>query len=401
MSETECWLSIIGIGEDRREALPPASLAALAHADHVFGAPRHLALADLDEDPRAQVWPVPFSVKPVLALRGKRVAVLASGDPFWFGAGASLAVHLSPSEWRAFPAPSTFSLAAARLGWRIEETACLGLHAAPFERLVPVMAQGARAICLLRDGAAADALADWLTAQGFGDSTCHVLEALGGLDERIRTRRADAAPLDDVRAPVAMAVAFAGNAGLPRASGLPDTLFTHDGQITKRPVRALTLSALAPRAGEVLWDLGAGSGSIAIEWCLAGGRAIAVERHPERVETIRANAARFGLSHKIEVIAADTAQLPDLPSPALPSPDAVFIGGGANEALIARLWAMLPAGTRIVVNAVTLETEAVLIAAHARHGGDLLRIDLAHARPLGRMQGWEPVRPVVQWSVTR
>ena len=185
----EVWLSIIGIGEDSADALPPASRKALDEATYVFGAPRHLALAGLGDDTRAQVWPVPFSVAPVLARRGERVAVLASGDPFWFGAGSSLMPHLAAGEWRAYPAPSTFSWAAAKLGWRIEETACLGLHAAPFERLVPVIAPRGRAICLFRDGAAAGDLAAWLAARGGAACVLHVLEALGGYRKLVMTWR--------------------------------------------------------------------------------------------------------------------------------------------------------------------------------------------------------------------
>jgi precorrin-6Y C5,15-methyltransferase (decarboxylating) len=392
----EAWLSIIGIGEDRAEALPPASRLALAEATHIFGAPRHLALAGLEGDPRAESWPVPFSVDPVLALKGRHVAMLVSGDPFWFGGGASITRHLPTTEWRAFPAPSTFGWAAARLGWNLEDTACLGLHAAPFERLVPVMSHGARAICLLRDGASVGSLAAWLSERGFGASLCHILEALGGERERIRSAPARDLAFNDVTAPVSMAIAFNGPAGLPRASGLADDLFVHDGQITKRPMRALALSALAPRAGEMLWDLGAGSGSISVEWCLAGGRAVAVERKPDRAANIRQNGQSFGLGHRLTVIEHDHADLPDLPMPA-----AVFVGGGADEGLLTRLWAMLAPGVRLVMHGVTLETEALLLHAHARHGGDLLRIELAQAAPLGSMRGWQPARPVVQWSVVR
>lgn len=397
MVEAEkAWLSIIGIGEDRAEALPPASRIALDRAAHVFGAPRHLALAGLADDPRARRWPVPFAVDPVLALRGEPVAVLTSGDPFWFGAGTSITRHLGPREWVAHPAPSTFGWAAARLGWALEDTACLGLHAAPFERLVPVMGHGVRAICLLRDGAAAGALAAWLDQRGFGASLCHVMEALGGDEERIRSGPARDVAQMEIAAPVAMGILFDGPPALPRASGLPDALFTHDGQITKRPIRALALSALAPRGGEMLWDLGAGSGSIGIEWCLAGGRAVAVEHKPERAANIRRNTEAFGLTHRLHVVEGDHAILPDLPLPA-----AVFVGGGADAALVERLWAMLAPGTRLVMHSVTLETEALLLDAQARHGGELLRIDLAQVAPLGRMRGWVPARPVVQWSVVR
>ncbi|MCI2008966.1 MAG: precorrin-6y C5,15-methyltransferase (decarboxylating) subunit CbiE [Acetobacter peroxydans] len=394
------WLAVIGIGEDRLEALPPASRAALDEAEAVFGAPRHLALAGLEHSPKAHCWPVPFSVKPVLALRGRKVAVLASGDPFWYGAGASLCAHLAPGEWRAYPAPSTFSWVAARMGWRLEETPCLGLHAAPFERLVPLLHHGGRAICLLRDGKAPEELAQWLDRHGFGPSTLHVMEALGGAYERVRTVQANSFDLADIQSPVVVALSMAGNepeaAGMPQGFGLPDALFDHDGQITKRPMRALTLSALAPRRGELLWDLGAGSGSISVEWCLAGGLACAVERAPERCARIHANATRFGVEHRLSVVQADTAaSLPET------RPSAIFIGGGANEALMTRLWELVPEGTRFVVNAVTLETETLLATWHARVGGSLLRIELADSQPLGRMRGWSPARPVVQWSVTR
>ncbi|NHX27184.1 precorrin-6y C5,15-methyltransferase (decarboxylating) subunit CbiE, partial [Escherichia coli] len=301
MSDTP-WLSLIGITEDGLPGLSDASRRALAEAEIVFGGPRHLDLAGLAD--RGRAWPVPFSVEPVLAERGRKVAVLVSGDPFWHGAGGSLAAHLAPGEWRAFPAPSTFSLAAARLGWRIETTVCIGLHAAPFERLVPVLAPGRQVICLLRDGSAAGDLARWLTARGFGPSKLHVLECLGGPRERLRQTRAQDFALPDVAAPVAVAITAAGAPGLPRASGLPDDMFTHDGQITKRPVRALTLSALAPRAGELLWDIGGGSGSVSVEWALAapGGRAITIEPRADRCANIRANAVAFGLDHRIEVI---------------------------------------------------------------------------------------------------
>lgn len=339
---------------------------------------------------------MPFSVAPVLACRGRKVAVLASGDPFWFGAGGSLVDHLPRGEWRAFAAPSTFQLAAARLGWRMEEITCHGLHAAPFARLRPVLSTGARAICLLRDGEAPQALAEWLVAQGLAADLV-VLEALGGPNERLRATTAQGFDLTGIAAPVAVALTITEGRGLPRASGLEDGLFAHDGQITKRPVRALTLSALAPRAGERLWDIGAGSGSISVEWCLAGGVALAFELRPDRAVNIRENAARFGIAHRLTVIEGPAADR--LEGQALP--DAVFVGGGGNGALIARLWGLVPEGTRIVMNGVTLETESLLAAEQAARGGSLLRIDLAQAEPLGRMRGWQASRPVVQWSVTR
>ncbi|WP_134724773.1 precorrin-6y C5,15-methyltransferase (decarboxylating) subunit CbiE [Paracoccus luteus] len=388
------WLSIIGMGEDGPEGLTPAARAALEGAGVVFGGPRHLALAGAGD--RGRAWPVPFDIAPVLACRGLAVAVLASGDPFWFGAGGALAAALRPDEWRAFPAPGVVSLAAARMGWRIEDTACLGLHAAPFDGLAAHLRPGARIIATLRDGPAAGALAGWLMARGWGDTALSVMERLGGPRERLRATTAAGFDLTDVQAPVAVALTPQGGVPRPRGPGLPDDAFAHDGQITRRPVRVLTLAALAPAPGAVLWDLGAGSGSVSIEWALAGGRAIAVERRADRAANIAANIARFALAGQVTAITADSAALPDLPAP-----DAVFVGGGLTEGLAQALWDRLPPGARIVANAVTLETESLLAALHARHGGSLLRIELAEAAPLGGLRGWTPSRPVVQWAVTR
>lgn len=390
------WLTIIGLGEDGLAGLSEASRAALATAEIVFGGPRHLELVAAGA--RGRTWPVPFSIEPVLAERWRPVVVLASGDPFWYGAGGSLAQVLPAGEWTCHPAPSTFSLAAARMGWRLEEVLCFGLHAAPFTRLRPILTRGQKVLCLLRDGAAAGELAAWLTGQGFGPSRLSVLERLGGARERRRDCTADSFDLPDVQAPVAVALQAAGGKGLPRTPGLADDLFASDGVMTKRAVRALTLSALAPRAGEVLWDLGAGSGSVSVEWCLAapGASAHAVEARADRLCNIVANAEGFGLSHRL------SAHRGDWPGglEALPEPDAVFVGGGADQAGTETLFSRLRPGVRLVMNAVTIETEMLLIELQQQKGGNLSRFDISEAQPLGRMLGWVPARPVVQWSVT-
>lgn len=392
----EPWLSIIGIGEDGLEGLTLASRAALDGAEAVFGGARHLALAEVGV--RGRQWGLPFSTAPVLALRGRRVAVLASGDPFWFGVGGTLSGHLTPAEWRVFPGVSAFSMVAARLGWRLEEAVCLGLHAAPLGQLRAVVGRGQRCICLLRDGAAVGELARWLASNGFGKTLVEVFEGLGG---GAANRWAFVAEGSDNRAVSRLVtVAFEGvGRGMSRGGGLPDEMFEHDGQITKRGVRALTVSALAPRAGEVMWDVGAGSGSVGIEVLLAAPGTVVhgVEADAGRAARVRRNAGHFGVDHRYFVTER---RAPDGLA-GLPVPDVVFVGGGASGEVLAAVWDRLPEGGRLVVNAVTLETEAVLVEWHGARGGALLRIDLAEAGALGSRRGWVAQRPVVQWSVVK
>ena len=391
------WLTIIGLGEDGPDGLPPASLAALEAAEIVMGPPRHLSLVPGLRAERIE-WPVPFAdgIPQLLAFRGRRVAVLASGDPFWFGAGATLAQHLDPGEWRALPGPSCFSLAASRLGWPIQETLCMGLHAAPFTGMRPHLAPGARLIVTLRDGAAAHDLAAYLTEAGFGESHLTLFEALGGPRERITpTTAQEIDPAAEFRHPVCAAIAVAGGGRvLPLASGRADDWFDSDGQMTKRPVRALTLSALAPQPGEHLWDIGGGSGSIAIEWLLSHPTltATAIEARPDRAARISANAARLGVD-RLTVVEGSAPGALD----GLPRPDAIFVGGGLCTELLDALTTTCP-GARLVANAVTLESEALVTEAQGRLGGSLLRIALSEAAPLGPRRGWSSAYPIVQWS---
>lgn len=392
------WLTIVGIGEDGADGLGPVAQAALAKAELVMGPARHLSLLPALTCSVIE-WPVPFAdgMGQLLAHRGRRVVMLASGDPFWFGAGSSVTWALERGEWVAIPAPSTFTLAAARLGWPLQDVACLGLHAAPPERLRPHLTPGRRVLALLRDGDAVATLADYLTRRGFGPSTLHVLEALGGPRERVRSAMADTLSLSDIVHPVAVGIECAGDgAALPLTPGRPDHWFSSDGQLTKSPVRALTMSALAPRAGELLWDIGAGSGSVGIEWLLAhpANRACAIEADPVRAERARANATALG----VDRLDLRTGAAPDV-LPDGPAPDAVFIGGGLSDALLETLWARLAAGTRLVANAVTLESEALLTRWHGEKAGSLLRIELADAAQIGTRRGWRPRYPVVQWSV--
>ncbi|WP_300060716.1 precorrin-6y C5,15-methyltransferase (decarboxylating) subunit CbiE [uncultured Roseobacter sp.] len=396
MSEAP-WLTIIGLGEDGLKGLSAASRTALEAAEIVIGPSRHLALiGDMPCDTRA--WPVPFSdgIAPLLELRGRQVVVLASGDPFWFGAGGTLARHLAPEEWQSLPGPSSFSLAANVLGWSLEQVTCHGLHAAPLTRLRPYLAPDSRIIVLLRDGPAVPELAAYLSDEGFGQSEMIVLEALGGPRERVTRVRADALQTGGFDHPVCVAVQVAGEGpALPLASGRPDAWFDTDGQITKQPVRAMTLAALAPQRHELLWDIGGGSGSIAIEWLLAHPtcEAISFERRADRAARISANATRLGVDRLSVVEGAAPNALE-----AQAKPQAVFIGGGLSADLLHWLERHLEPGTRLVANAVTLETESLLLQAQQRRGGSLTRLELSAAEPLGSKRGWKSSYPIVQWS---
>lgn len=392
-------MTIVGLGEDGLKGLPPASCKALDEAEIVIGAPRHLErVGPLACETRA--WPVPFKdgIAPLLALRGKRVVVLASGDPFWFGAGGTLARHLDTKEWCSLPGPSTFSLAANRLGWSLQHVTCHGLHAAPLSRLRPHLAPGARLLILLRDGAAVQELGAYLTTEGFGASRVVVLEALGGPRARETCDLAENLAEHSFQHPVCVALDVVGEgAALPLASGRPDHWFETDGQITKQPVRAITLSALAPRPGELLWDIGGGSGSIGIEWLLTHPtlHAISIEQRADRAERIARNAAWLGVDRLVVVVG----RAPEILH-AQPKPQAVFVGGGLSPELLSWLETHLDPGTRLVANAVTLETEALLLQAQGRLGGDLLRLELSRSEPLGPRRGWKASYPIVQWSVT-
>lgn len=394
---TEPWLSIIGIGENGLADLAGDARAALDMADIVFGGPRHLMLAEIGGKGRA--WPVPFSIEGLLAHRGQHVAALVSGDPFWFGAGSVIARALPAGEWRAFAAPSCFSHASAALGWALEQVVCLGLHAAPFEQMNQHLNTGTRLFCLLRGAESPAKLAAYLSNRGAGASLIHVFERLGGPYARHRTAIAQGFALEQISAPVMVAFEVTGDAQarLPTTSGLPDDLFAHDGQITKAPIRAMTLAALAPRAGETLWDIGAGSGSIAIEWCRAGGKAIAIEARSDRAANIVTNAARLAVSDRVTLLEGVA---PEILTDLAP-PDAIFIGGGACEPVLKAAWQALPAGGRLVINSVTLETEALLMRWSAQKGGTLITLAVSIAAPLGRMRGWQPSRPLLQWSVVK
>jgi precorrin-6B C5,15-methyltransferase / cobalt-precorrin-6B C5,C15-methyltransferase len=398
------WLSIVGIGEDGVDGLSAAARGLIGAADIVFGGRRHLALAAPLIRGAARAWPSPFdgAADEVRRHRGRQVCVLASGDPFHYGIGAVLARHIEPREMIVLPAPSAFSLAAARLGWSLPETVLLSLHGRSLDLVRPHLQPGARILILTSDGDGPAAIAELLAGSGFGQSRLTILEALGGPRQRIRSTNAAEFGLGSVDAlnTLAIEVAAAPDARiLPCSAGLADDLFEHDGQISKREIRAIVLSSLAPRRGELLWDVGAGCGSVAIEWMLSDPtlRAIAVERRDDRAARIVRNAAACGVPGLQVIAGRAPAALAELAAP-----DAIFIGGGASEAgvLDAAARALGPGG-RLVVNAVTVETETLLLGRHAVLGGELLRLAIARAEPLGGKTAWRAAIPVTQWKWTK
>jgi len=403
MAETpsiQRWLTLIGIGEDGPAGLGDEAKRLIASAPVVFGGARHIELMQPLITGEAHTWLSPFekSVEAVLARRGMPTVVLASGDPFFYGVGATLSRHIPASEMSVIPAPSSFSLAASRLGWPLQDVTVLSLHGRPIDLIRPHLHPGRRILALTSDGKGPVDLAALLLAVGFGQSTLTVLEALGGPHEKVSQQKAaDFAPVDinDLNICGIEVKADANARILPVSAGLADELFEHDGQITKREIRAMTLSALTPRRGELLWDIGAGSGSIGIEWMLADPslRAIAIEASGERVARIRRNAGTFGVPGLTIIEGEAPGALAGLPTP-----DAIFIGGGGSDAgVLDAAISQLRRDGRLVANAVTTEMEAVLLAEHARRGGSLTRIDIARAAPVGRMTGWRPAMPVTQW----
>ena len=399
----EKWLSLIGIGEDGIEALSPAARTLIAQAQLVVGGARHLALAG-PLAAETMRWPSPLAaaIPPILARRGSPVCVLASGDPFFYGIGNLLAAHAGPDEMQCLPAPSAFSLAAARLHWSLQDCALISLHGRDLERIIPALQPCAKLLCLSWDETTPPRLARLLCERGLGQSRIIVMEAMGGPRERLRAGTAEGPTLEAIDPLNLVAIEIAATAQsqiLPRASGLADSWFETDGQLTKREIRSIVLSSLAPKRGELLWDVGAGSGSIAIEWllCDPANRAITIEARADRANRIARNAAHLGVPH-IEVI---TGKAPEIFAN-LPRPQAIFIGGGASDPhLLDAAYAALPEGGRLIVNAVTLEAEAELMRRFKEQGGDLARIGIARAEPLGAFHAWRPALPVTQWSIIK
>ncbi|WP_280716889.1 precorrin-6y C5,15-methyltransferase (decarboxylating) subunit CbiE [Kitasatospora sp. MAP5-34] len=398
-------ISVVGIGADGWPGLADTSRDALREADAVLGAPRQLDLLP-PEVPAARVpWPSPLrpAVAGLLAAHaGQRLAVLASGDPMFFGIGRALAETVGPDRLRVLPHPSSVSYACARLGWPLEDTEMVSLVGRPLDSLALALHPGRRLLVLSADATTPAAVAALLTERGYGPSRLQVLEQLGGPAERRYEGPADGWPHPPGDPLNLVAVQCAAAPEAPRRSlvpGLPDDAYESDGQLTKRHIRAATLATLAPVPGELLWDVGGGSGSIAIEWLRSHRecRAVSVERDPVRAERIGRNAAALGVP-RLQVV---TGPAPDALA-GLPTPDAVFIGGGLTApGLLAACWDALRPGGRLVANTVTLESEALLTEWYHRHGGELLRLAVAHAVPVGGFTGWRQAMAVTQWSAVK
>jgi precorrin-6B C5,15-methyltransferase / cobalt-precorrin-6B C5,C15-methyltransferase len=405
-NRTPRWLSIIGIGEDGVDGLSPVARRLVSDADLVVGGKRHLALADPLIKSQRLVWPSPMgdALPEIEKHRGRPVAVLASGDPFHYGVGDLLMRAVKADETLCLPQPSAFSLAAARLGWSLQDVALVSLHGRALEAIVRHLQPGARILALSWDGETPAKLAALLRARGFATSAITVLERMGGPAERVRQSTAEGFDLGKIEPLNTIAIEVAGPAGAAPglAPGLEDSLFEHDGQLTKREVRAVTLSALAPRQGELLWDVGLGAGSVAIEWLLRHPslRAIGIEEGAERAQRAARNAALLGTPDLKIVQGSAPAALAGLPPP-----DAVFIGGGLGDAdLFEAVWAALKPGGRLVANAVSLGSEARLIQLFQQHGGELTRIEIARSGPAGRSGKvfvWRPAAPIIQWRVSK
>ena len=390
-------VTVVGIGADGWPGLPPRSRAAIEQAGVVVGGPRQLAL--LPEAVPGRRVPLPSPLLPglpdlIAAHAGAALVVLASGDPMFYGIGATLVRILGAAHLVVLPHPSSVSVAAARLGWPLDDVDVVSLVGRPRELLHPLLQPGRRVLALTAETTAAASIRALLEARGFGASPVTVLADLGSEQELIAP--ADGRPHSRLAIVAIECRLDAGTAPLPRVPGLPDDAFEQDGQITKHEIRALALAALAPVPGQLLWDVGAGSGSIGIEWMRVhpASRAIAVEPRADRRDRIARNAAALGVPGLVVVPGSAPAALSGLPRP-----DAVFIGGGVTaDGLVPACWDALAAGGRLVANAVTIEGQNALALWRSRLGGALTRIALERADDLGTFTTWRPALPVVQWS---
>ncbi|SHL62463.1 precorrin-6Y C5,15-methyltransferase (decarboxylating) [Roseovarius marisflavi] len=395
------WLHIVGIGEDGMDGLLPATRAIVEAAEVIVGGERHHQLADGISAERV-AWPSPFDalIDVLRAHKGRRVVVLATGDPLWFSVGARIGRAMEPGEIVYHPQLSAFQLAAARMGWSLPDVETLTVHGRPVEQMIAFIQPDVRLLILTTGAETPAQIARFLSERGFGQSRMSVLANMGGKDEARFDGVAESwdhtVPPFNTLAVECLAAPDA--ALLPRVPGLADDLFQHDGTMTKQEVRAATLAKLMPMRGALLWDIGTGCGSVAVEWMRGAryARAIGIEPRADRRAMAAANALALGVP-KLELIEGRVPEALE----GLEPPDAVFIGGGLSEAVFDAAWAALRPLGRLVCNAVTLESEALLLDLHKRHGGQLVKLQVHRAEPVGGLTGWRPLMPVTQWSLIK
>lgn len=395
-------IAIIGIGEDGLAGLPASARTLVDTAEVLVGGERHLAMIDDDHAAERMIWrsPLKDTVADIADRRDKRLVVLATGDPMSYGIGVTLGREFGKEAVTVLPAVGAFSLAAARLGWPLEDIDRVTLHGRSLATLVAFVRPDARLLILSEDGGTPAQIAAHLDASGYGQSRLWVMEHLGGDTEAILSGMAADWSIPhcrDLNTVAVECVAGPDATVLSRAAGLPDSVFDHDGQMTKREIRAATLAVLAPQPGELLWDIGVGAGSVAIEWMRLGGKAIGIERSADRIAKAAANASALGVP-ALSLIRGDAAD----EVTKLPVPDAVFIGGGVTSPGLAQLcWTVLKPGGRLVCNAVTAEGEKVLTELHAEIGGAMTRMAVSRLEPVGPYHGWRPLMPVTQFHVIK
>ncbi|MBH90314.1 MAG: cobalamin biosynthesis bifunctional protein CbiET [Magnetovibrio sp.] len=394
------WITVIGMGEDGMQGLSSHCISMIQKAEVIFAGERHHCKV---QNTQAEVldWGKGFNhaLKEIEARRGKNIVVLASGDPMNFGVGSVLVRVFGKEAVNVYPAPGSFSLAASRMGWPIPEVDCLTIHGRPIENLIKYFSPGARLLILSHDGSSPEKVANLLNVKGYGKSKISVLEHLGGVKEKRIDGRAVSWNYRCAQALNTLAVecvAEADTVALSRVPGLPDEVFENDGQLTKSEVRAITIAQLRPLPGQVLWDIGAGSGSISIEWLRLGGhrKAIAIERDCKRISIMKLNAANLGTMDLVIIEGDYHCVKDDIPF----SPDAIFIGGGASDiSLLRSAWKALGPKGRIVINAVSIEAEQSLLALREEIGGQLSCISIKRATPIGTFSALKPMLSVTQF----
>ena len=398
---SSAWLHIVGIGEDGLDGLVPAARAVVESAEVIIGGERHHQMVGIHSAERMK-WPSPFDalISQLQTLRGKRVVVLATGDPLWFSVGARIGRSIDPAEITYYPQISAFQLASARMGWSMADVEALTVHGRPVEQIISFIQPNQRLLILTTGGQTPGQIAKFLADRGFGASKMTVLAAMGGGNE-LRFDGIAATWDHEVPAFNTLAVdciAAPDAALLPRVPGLPDELFEHDGTMTKRETRAVTIAKLMPMRGALLWDIGTGCGSVAVEWMRAAryAQAIGIEPRADRRAMAAQNALALG-TPTLELVAGTAPEVLQ----GLAAPDAIFVGGGLTDGVFDAAWAALKPLGRFVSNAVTLESEAILMELHKKYGGELVRLAVTRAEPVGPYRGWRPFMSVTQWSLIK